>query len=324
MGRIKSGTKKIQSAWAMYDWANSAYNLVITSTIFPAYYTAMTTIKENGILTDDSVDFFGIKIKNTTLFDYTLAAAYLIIALLSPILSSIADYGGNKKKFMAFFMSIGAISCMCLFFFQSINQIELGMILFGLAAVGYCGSIVFYNAYLPEIATPAEQDKVSAKGFAYGYVGSVLLQIICLVFVLNDDWFHDKTFSARLSFLLVGIWWFVFALIPLRFLHNGQTQPSSNRNFMTGGFYELKKVWGQIKTMPVLKSFLRGFFFYSMGVQTVMLAAAIFGSKELNLETQQLIIIILLIQLVAIPGALLMAFLSKKIPGKTISPGIKF
>ena len=296
----------------MYDWANSAYNLVITSTIFPAYYNAVTTITKNGQTISDQVSFFGIKFKNSSLFDYSIATAYLIIALISPILSSIADYKGNKKRFMQLFCYIGSISCCCLYFFKG-NTLELGIICSSLAALGYCGSLVFYNAYLPEIAIEEDRDKVSAQGFAYGYIGSVLLQLICFIFVFKPQWFGitDSSIPPRLSFFLVGIWWASFAQITFAKLPKGiPLAKKTDHNVLAHGFYELKKVWGQIQKLPLLKTYLAAFFFYSMGVQTVMLAATIFGSKELKLQTDQLILAILLIQIVAIAGAYLMAKLS--------------
>lgn len=309
-----SSSRSVQRAWSMYDWANSAYNLVITSTIFPAYYNAVTTVKKDGIVIDDTVLFLGMRIKNSTLFDYSIAAAYLLIALISPILSSIADYRGNKKSFMKLFCFTGAISCCCLYFFKS-NSVELGIICAAIAALGYCGSLVFYNAYLPEIALPAERDRVSAQGFAYGYVGSVILQLICFLFVLQPQWFGitDDTFAPRLSFVLVGVWWAGFALIPFSKLPKGTAlTQQTDKSVITAGFKELAKVWGQVKQLPKLKTYLLSFFFYSMGVQTVMLAATIFGSKELKLETGQLIGAILVIQLVAIAGAYIMAKLSER------------
>jgi UMF1 family MFS transporter len=298
----------------MYDWANSAYNLVITSTIFPAYYTAVTTTTKDKVVVSDMVSFFGMKIKNSTLFDYSIATAYLVIALLSPILSSIADYQGNKKRFMQFFCYTGAIACCSLYFFTS-QRIELGIVCAAIAALGYCGSLVFYNAYLPEIAYEHERDRVSAQGFSYGYIGSVLLQLICFVFVLKPQWFgiKDESFAPRLSFFLVGIWWAGFAQIPFFKLPKGTPLVRHREHsLIANGFHELKKVWNKISQLPVLKTYLLAFFLYSMGVQTVMLAATIFGSKELRLETSQLIGTILIIQLVAIAGAFLMAKLSEK------------
>ena len=314
-GSLKiTSTKSVHRAWAMYDWANSAYNLVITSTIFPAYYNAITSVTEKGKVTRDTVVFFGRTFKNSSLFDYSIATAYLIIALLSPILSSIADYKGNKKAFMQLFCFMGAAACCGLYFFK-LETLELGIICSAIAALGYCGSLVFYNAYLPEIAHPEERDKLSAQGFSYGYVGSVILQIICFLFVLNPEWFGitDATFAPRLSFVLVGLWWIGFAQVTFFRLPKGMPLPRhAEFSLLTNGFHELRKVWQEIKALPVLKTYLLAFFFYSMGVQTVMLAATIFGSKELGLETQQLITVILVIQLVAIAGAFVMAKLSEK------------
>jgi UMF1 family MFS transporter len=312
--QVIRSSKSVHRAWSMYDWANSAYNLVITSTIFPAYYNAITTTTRDGVIVSDKISFFGLSIKNTTLFDYSIASAYLIIATISPILSSIADYKGNKKRFMQLFCYMGSIACCGLFFFKS-NTIELGIICSSVAALGYCGSLVFYNAYLPEIAIEADRDRVSAQGFAYGYVGSVLLQIICFIFVLKPEWFGitDSSFAPRLSFLLVGLWWAGFAQITFAKLPNGTPMDKKpGYSLLANGFVELRKVWAQIKRLPVLKTYLGAFFFYSMGVQTVMLAAALFGSKELKLETSQLIGVILVIQLVAIAGAYIMAKLSER------------
>lgn len=312
-----SQTKKIQKAWCMYDWANSAYNLVITSTVFPAYYIAITTTEANG----DKVDFFGWEVINSSLLNYGIAFAYLNIAFLSPILSSIADIKGNKKSYMQFFSTMGALACIGLFFFKPGN-IELGIILSMIAAVGFCGSLVFYNAYLPEIATPQEQNKLSAKGFTYGYIGSVLLQLLCLGFLFIN--LQDDTLGARLSFLAVGIWWLVFAQISFKGLPNNRNrllEAPQNTNVFIYGFKELQLVGKDISKRAILSRFLASFFFYSMGVQTVMLAAAEFGKKEIKkdvegvlqpLGTDELVIAILLIQLVAIIGATIMAKLGNK------------
>ena len=313
--------KKIHSAWAMYDWGNSAYNLVITSTIFPAYYDAITTEtkKVNGVdmVVNDMVSFFGLHIKNSALFTISIAVAYLIIAILSPVLSSIADYKGNKKSYLKFFTYTGSIACCSLYFFHK-EHLEFGIIMAAIAALGYCGGLVFYNAYLPEIALPEERDHVSALGFARGYIGSVLLQLVCFVFVLKPEFFHfigiyDAGDASRFSFLMVGVWWMLWAQIPFRKLPKGVGRVgAASGSLINNGFVELKKVWSQLKHLPVLKYFLGAFFFYSMGVQTVMLAATIFGAKVLKLESGQLIATILVIQLVAIAGAYLMAKLSER------------
>ena len=312
------GSKKVENAWAMYDWANSSYNLVITSTIFPAYYVAITTNKVNP---DQSyVKFFGLEIINTALQNYALGFVFLLVSITSPLLSSIADYRGNKKAFMRFFTLIGALSCSALFFFTP-EKVEWGILFFSLAAIGFWSSWVFYNSYLPEIAYPQDRDRVSAKGFAFGYIGSVILQIICFVILLKPGWFGldttDKTIGARVSFLLVGLWWFGFAQIAFRALpSNTEINKKMKKNILVNGFHELKLVWNQAKQIPALKRFLFSFFLYSVGVQTVMLVAASFSKKEIfpkDEDEPKLLLTIILIQLVAIFGALVLSRLSKLI-----------
>lgn len=305
---IEKNNKRLIRSWSMFDWANSAYNLVITSTIFPAYYTAITQTAENG----DLVNFFGFNVINTALSNFTLAIAYLFMACILPFLSSYADVRGKKKTMMMFFTYFGAIACMGLFFFR-LETLELGIVLFGLAAMGYIGGVLFNNSYLPEIATVDKQDRVSALGFAYGYVGCVTLQLICLLFILKPDWFGitDPSFAPRLSFLLVGIWWASFSTIPFIALPNNQKSVvRASKNIFRTVIIEFRIVMRRIQKMQRIRRFLPAYFFYSAGVQTVMIVAAAFGAKELHLESDKLIITILLIQLVAIFGAYLMSRLS--------------
>ena len=304
---VETAPKKVINGWAMYDWANSVYNLVITTTFFPVYYTTITEPIKN------EVPFLGRYYVNTALYNYALAFTYLLVAISLPILSSIADYKGNKKNFMRFFVFMGAMACSMLFFFDKDN-ISLGISCLMLAAFGFYSSLVFYNSYLPEIASIADRDKVSAKGFTYGYIGSVLMQIVgflLVVFWEKIPFFDDASDPVKATFLLVGIWWFGFAQITFKRLPNGKANPRAGTyNVFTGGFLELKKVLNQVRQMPVMKRFLFAFFFYNMGVQTVMLAATNFGSKELGLPATNLIITVVIIQLVAIAGAYLMSSLS--------------
>ncbi len=302
---MQTASKKIVNGWAMYDWANSVYNLVITTTFFPAYYAAVTGIKNFP----DGIKFLGRTYVNTELKDYVLAFGFLLIALLSPILSSIADYKGNKKNFMRFFCYLGAISCSTMFFFDK-DHVTLGLVCFMFAGIGFYGSQVFYNSYLPEIAAEEDMDRISAKGFTMGYIGSVLLQMVgfALVVVMKEN----PALPLKITFLLVGIWWVVFAQIPFSRLPNqsNKTERKLKKHVLVNGFHELQLVWKQVAHMPVLKRFLTAFFFYSMGVQTVLLVAIDFGIKILNLENVKLIITAVLLQLVAILGALLMSRLS--------------
>lgn len=317
---MQTAPKKVINAWAMYDWANSAYNLVITSTIFPAYFEAVTG--DHNDATVDHVRFLGRTFVNTSLYNYGLSFAFLMVALISPLLSSIADTRGNKKSFMSFFLILGSMACCSLFFFEGPN-LNMGMACLIIACLGYWCSLVFYNSYLPEIAAPADRDRVSAKGFAYGYIGSVLLQIICFVFVFfpgivggyqGDPVKGTSNIQFQVCFLAVGLWWLGFALIPLKALPRPMTAVQKAADgVISNGYRELQKVWRCMQQMPVLKRFLFSFFFFNMGVQTIMLAAALYGKSELQIPTTNLIISIVLIQLIAIPGAHLISRLSEAV-----------
>ncbi|HTI09152.1 MAG TPA: MFS transporter [Puia sp.] len=296
--------KKVINGWAMYDWANSVYNLVITTTFFPIYFLKITEEHFGSA----NIPFLGRTFVNSSLYDYALAASYLLIALLYPILTSIADTRGYKKNFMRFFCYLGAAGCSLLFLFDGSN-LGWGIIWLMLASMGYNGSLVFYNAYLPEIAAPEDRDRISAKGYAYGYVGSVLLQVIGFLLVLT---IKNQFLSLRLNFLLVGLWWAGFAQFTFAVLPKISQTLVKKSNVFTDGWAEIRKVYGEVKKMAVLKRFLRGFFFYSMGVQTVMLASTLFGSKMLGLEDTKLIVTVVLIQLVAIVGATWMSRLSAR------------
>ncbi len=288
------------------------YPLVITTAIFPIFYEAIVPEK---------IDFFGFNLINTELYSYVVSLSFIIVSILSPILSGVADYSGNKKSFMKFFCYLGALSCMSLYFFDVV-PLELGMISVLLASVGFWGSLVFYNAYLPEIATPDLHDKISAQGFSKGYIGSSLLLIICLVLiqVLGVD--------ARYSFVLTGLWWIGFSQITYARLPNNIYNKKPQGNVLLKGFSELSNVWNQLKQIKPLKRYLGAFFVYSMGVQTVMIMAIFFGTKEISWadeasKTTGLIISVLIIQFIAIPGAYLMAYLSGKIGNiKTIGINI--
>ena len=309
---MQTASKKVVNGWAMYDWANSVYNLVITSTIFPAYYEAVTGDgNENTLI--DKIKIGNYEFSNTALYNYILAIAFVIVAIMSPILSSIADYRGNKKQFLRFFCTMGSLSCASLYFFDS-DHIMGGLISVIIACVGFWSSLVFYNSYLPEIAAPEDRDRISAKGFMMGYIGSVLLQIICFVFVLKPELFGITVGKAsQISFLLVGVWWVSFGWLAISRLPASKgVKGAHSKNLFTQGYKELHKVWLELKTQPLLKQFLLSFFFYNMGVQTIMLAATLYGKSELNIPTTNLIIAILIIQLVAIPGAHLMAKLASK------------
>ena len=302
---MPTASKKVINSWAMYDWANSAYSLIITSAIFPAYYTAIAP---------PQVQFIGRTYDRAALASYAISFSILLMAVLSPILSSIADYKGNKKSFMKFFCYMGAMACCSMFFFTKEN-VSWGIVASIVASVGWCGSIVFYNSYLPEIADEKDQDDVSAKGFSLGYIGSVILMIVCLIFIMLNDKMNLGwgDLPVRLSFVAVGIWWAGFAQITFKWLPPSKpSEQDLQHNIITNGFHELKKVWNQLKDNPQLSRFLRAFFFFNMGVMTVMYLATYFASDELKMGSTELIVTVLIIQVVAILGATLFAKLSDK------------
>lgn len=306
---VKNDRRTIR-AWTMYDWANSSYALVINSAIFPAYYNSVTRQGESN-----RVSFLGFDFENTALYSIALGLSFGIVALLSPLLSSISDYAGNQRSFMQFFCYLGATACMALFFFTGGDHLGIGIAGLMLATIGYSGSIVFYNAYLPAIADEAMQDRVSAQGYAMGYIGATTLLILNLVFILNEKslGIQDGTLLPRMAFLSTGLWWLGFAQITFRRLPPGiGPRTRSGGHFLLHGYEELLKVWRHIRSERVLRNFLPAFFFYIMGVQTVMFMAASFGEKEIGLPMAALIATVLSLEYVAIGGAFLFAALSKR------------
>ena len=301
---IQKNIPKVVNAWKFYDWANSVHSLVIASAVFPIYYGAVTLSN-----TDSPRKFMGFQPEAA--FNFSLAICFFIIILLSPVLSSIADTIGNKKKFLQFFCYLGSLSCMGMYFFTE-DRIGLGLLLNILAGLGYWGSMVFYNSYLPEIVTEDRMDKVSAQGFMWGYIGSVILLVFCLVLiqVIGKE---NPGFYTRLSFALVGLWWMGFAQFTFRNIPSNPYDKKIPTHIFKSSFQELYKVWKEVNQYRQLRIFLGSFFFYSLGMQTIFLVAALFGQTEIGLPTEKLIITILLIQLEAILGAWLFSFLSGKI-----------
>ncbi len=331
---FKKGNKKVMNAWAFYDWANSVYPLVITTAIFPIFYNAKMP---------EIVAFFGGSFSKVGIYSYTIAFSLLLVALLSPILSGVADFAGNKKSFMRFFNYLGAASCMSMYFFEDLPILVQFLIIFT-ANLGFWGSLVFYNSYLPEIAEREDHDKLSAKGFSLGYVGSVILLVISLTLVMGADTPALKFQMMRYTFLVTGLWWIGFAQISYFYLPNSTKKEKISLKIVSSGYQELKSVWNQFMTIDALKKYLRAFFVYSMAVQTIMTMAQFFGlnavdwSVGLDIDLSGLptdvtgdalivlknkipevasrmqvsmIISIILIQLIAIPGAFLFSYFSK-------------
>ncbi len=347
---IQKGNKKIIRGWVMYDWANSVYNLVISSAIFPIFYDTVTSKQylsekaENaGKVWKDldpsqlkageeaMVEFFGMHIPNSALMSFVLSAAFLIVSFSSPFLSGIADYRGNKKRFLQFFCYLGALSCMSLYFFTDLLKdglLELGMLSLMFASIGFWNSLVFYNSYLPEIAPKQDMDKISARGFSMGYIGSMILLIICLVLITPVFSFFDNPATldkvegmpVEYCFVLVGLWWVVFSQFTYRVLPNITSNRVKEKGYIWKGFKELRSVFSEFRKTKRLKRYLTSFFFFNTGVQTVMLMATFFAKKEISwpvkdgkVDDSGLIIAILLIQLLGAAGAFIMSRLSGKI-----------
>jgi len=310
MAKLKKGDRKLLNAWAFYDWANSVYSLVIASAIFPIYYQALFEVGEVH-----TIVVFGGEIRSTPLISYTTAAAFLVVAMISPLLSGIADFIGNKKSFMKFFCYLGGVSTMCLYFFD-LENIHISLLFYFFGLIGFWGSLVFYNSYLPDIAYPEQQDKISARGYAWGYVGSVILLIFNLSMVLNPQWFglgegNQAAMEAmKWSFVSVGIWWILFSQYTFYYLPKGRRNKQGvSKKILLNGFQELKKVSESLSKDLRLKRYLTAFFVYSMAVQTVMLVATYFGEQEIawggtQEKTIGLISSIMIIQIVAVGGAI--------------------
>ncbi|RYJ52267.1 MFS transporter [Flavobacterium petrolei] len=319
MADLEKGSKKLLNAWAFYDWANSVYTLTIASAVFPIFYEALFSERNHYI------DVFGLHLKNSALISFVTAFAFLLVAFISPLLSGIADYVGDKKSFMKFFCYLGALSCMGLYWFN-LDNIYLGLAFYFLGLIGYWGSLVFYNSYLPDIAYVEQQDKISAKGYSLGYIGSVILLIINLAMIMKPKLFgisgtdgEAAMKAMRYSFVMVGVWWVLFSQYTYYFLPKGNKNANNKvtHHVVLNGFKELKKVWILLKENVALKRYLGGFFVSSMAVQTVMLVATYFGAQEIAWSskaesTTGLIICILIIQLVAVLGAVLTSRASEK------------
>lgn len=319
MKALEKGSPKLLNAWAFYDWANSVYPLVISSAVFPIFFESLFNDRSHYI------DVFGLSLKNSALISFVTAAAFLVVAFISPLLSGIADYVGNKKSFMKFFCYMGALSCMGLYWF-TLENIYLGLFFYFFGLIGFWGSLVFYNSYLPDIAFPEQQDKISAKGYSLGYIGSVVLLIVNLAMIMKPDLFGITGTSGeaamkamRYSFLMVGVWWILFSQYTYYFLPKGNKNADQKvtKDVIFNGFKELKKVWKLLEDNVSLKRYLGSFFVYSMAVQTVMIIATYFGAQEIAWSSKEesttgLIICILVIQLVAVAGAVLTSKASGK------------
>lgn len=300
---VEKNNPRIVRSWAMFDWANSSYALVISSAIFPAYFLSVTNA---------SIFVGGSEMPNSSYYSFIISIAYIFVAIASPILSGMADYSGKRLFFLRIFTWVGSLACILLFFFRGMGTLWIGTAGFMIASIGFTSSLVFYNSFLPVISSEDRYDKTSARGFAYGYVGSVILLIINLVVIEKKEWFgiEDTGFAVRLAFIMVGLWWLLFAQIPFRRLPSDSTK-KFGKGIWNKGYHELLKVWHKLKTQVHLRRFLIAFFFYSAGVQTVLYLAATFAKAELKFDGSELVLIILILQLVGLVGAYLFSGLSR-------------
>jgi UMF1 family MFS transporter len=321
---------KIIKAWTFYDWANSVYSLVITSTIFPIYYSILTTDFYKKVYNSyqdvwfevpvhSRINLFGNYFVPDALFSYSLTLSFIFVVFTTPMFSSIADVTGTKKKFLKFFCYLGSLSCIGLFFFTDKSQILYGLTLNVTASIGFWGSLVFYNSYLPDIASEGQQDRISAKGYIMGYSGAVILLVLCLLLIELIASPENKIFYTRICFILTGLWWLGFAQYTFANLPDTPKITGVNkRSVILASFSTFKKVQSELFKEKNLRLFLISFFFYSIGIQTIFLMAALFGSNEINLESPKLIVSILLTQIIAIIGAYLCSVLSKKTGNKIV------
>jgi UMF1 family MFS transporter len=302
------GDKRIIRGWLFYDWANSVYPLIISSAIFPIMYESLTSIKdESGKTIYDTISFFGMEMKNTAFYAYLVGVSYLVVALISPLLSGIADFTGKKKRFLQFFCILGASSASLLYFFNPSNGgneftpyvIGWDILPLFFASIGFWASLVYYNSYLPEIADPEDHNVISAKGFSMGYLGSSILLIIILVLTQ-----FTQLMPIRYAFPLVGLWWIGFAMFTFSRLPNVDAVRKENVSVVKAGFNELRLVWKDIKSRLVVRRYIASYFMFNMAVQTVMIMATAFANKEIvGIKTQDLIVSILLIQFLGILGS---------------------
>ncbi len=316
---LAKGDKKLLFAWAFYDWANSVFNLVITTAIFPIFYGVLFRTAEI-----ESVEIFGMEVARGPLISYVTSLAFVFVALLNPMLSGIADYLGNKKMFLKIFAYLGALSCIAMYWF-SLDFIYYSLACYFFGLVGFWISYAFCNSYLPDIANEDQQDWISARGFSLGYIGSVILLLFDLAMVMNPNWFGIEDTPSdpaavkamRYSFVTVGIWWIVFSQYTFYYMPKGNKKEGEREHLLLNGIKELRIVYAKLSESPRLKSFLNAFFVYGMAVQTIMLVAAFYGEEKIawgsdEMRTTGLIISMLVIQLVAIIGATLTAKASSR------------
>lgn len=305
--------KKTIFGWLAYTWANSPYSLAIITAIFPSYYSQVS--KEAAVRIENNisiVNFLGFETSSVSLFSYAVSLSYLVITLTSPLIGAISDYTGNKKIFMWLFSTLGSLACLLLYFFDKSNY-NLGVFAFSLGAICFSFCHIFTDSLLPEITTPENYSKLSAKGFIAGYMGSVLHLIISLTLIINYQFFgfQNEIAPVKRSFILVGIWWFGFSQITFFTYKNNLKEVSKFDSVIKNSFENLYNAYIEVKKTDIIKWFLVSYFFYNMGVQTSIYMSSLFATEEVHLKSSELIITILLIQFVAILGTYVLTKISK-------------
>ena len=294
--------------WKMYDWANSAFYTTVVGALFSPYLTrlAQSAVGENGVVLD--LGFLGaVTAKSLPSLCVSISVGAQVFLL--PVLGALGDYSNLKKRLMALFCYIG-VTANCLLFFIQDGLYLWGGLLFIIANVCFGASIVFYNSFLPEITTEDQSDKVSSRGFAYGYLGGGLLLALNLVLVLGASRLGISTgLAVRLSLFSAGIWWGGFAIITFRLL---KTRPETKKlppgkSYLTTGFLELASTFRELGRLPLTLRYLFGYLIYNDGIQTVIFASSAFLEQELfkNGNPTFLLEIFLMVQFVAVFGALL-------------------
>ncbi|KSU64312.1 MFS transporter [[Bacillus] enclensis] len=295
---------KEENSWIFYDWANSAYSIIISTAVFPLFYKAAA--KNAGVSPSDSTAYLG----------YTVAIATFILAMLSPILGTIADYQGYKKKFFTFFFALGIIFTASLAFIPSDNWLLL-LIFYTVAAIGSAGSNVFYDAFLTDVTTEERMNKVSSRGFGFGYIGSTIPFIISIaIIVLSQNGLIplSTTFASKIAFMITAVWWGLFS-IPLiknvhqRYFIEREQKPVAN------SFRRLGKTLREISQYRALFLFLLAYFFYIDGVGTIITMSTAYGT-DLGITATNLLIILFVTQVVAGPFAILYGRLAERFTGK--------
>ncbi|WP_102345817.1 MFS transporter [Bacillus sp. Marseille-P3661] len=295
--------KKVIRSWLMYDWANSAFATVIMAAILPVFYYDVAAKGSESIA--------------SSLWGYSQAIAVLFVALLSPILGAIADYSGNKSKFLRFFAYLGIIASIFLCFVDE-GDYQLASILMILGTIGYAGGNVFYDALLPEIASKKEMDFISAKGFAYGYIGGGLLLAINLLMIMKPQLFNipNPLMAIQISFIMVGIWWFIFSIPIFRNIKdNGMKEQQKNRTYIKIGVRRLIQTIKEIHCYKQLFIFLIAFWLYNDGISTIIKMATIYG-RDIGIDSTDLIKALLITQFVGVPFTFLFGWLANKIKPK--------